>query len=77
MAHSPNSRAIALLREQKGMAAIYMAMLGTILVGITALAVDVCALNRGRPMASLFLWGNPSGEPIRVSLKRGDDGNIC
>ena len=41
MAHSPNSRAIALLREQKGMAAIYMAMLGTILVGITALAVDV------------------------------------
>jgi Flp pilus assembly protein TadG len=36
-----NSRLIVLLREQKGMAAIYMAMLGTILVGITALAVDV------------------------------------
>lgn len=36
-----NSRLIALLREQKGMAAIWMAMLGTILVGITAFAVDV------------------------------------
>ena len=41
MATKLNSRLIVLLREQKGMAAIYMAMLGTILVGITALAVDV------------------------------------
>jgi len=41
MATKLNSRLVALLREQKGMAAIYMAMLGTILVGITALAVDV------------------------------------
>jgi Flp pilus assembly protein TadG len=32
---------ITLLREQKGMAAIWMAMLGTILVGITAFAVDI------------------------------------
>jgi hypothetical protein len=29
-----NSRLIVLLREQKGMAAIWMAMLGIILVGI-------------------------------------------
>ncbi len=41
MATKPNSRFIVFLREQKGMAAIHMAMLGTILVGITALAVDV------------------------------------
>lgn len=41
MATKLNSRLTVLLREQKGMAAIYMAMLGTILVGITALAVDV------------------------------------
>jgi uncharacterized membrane protein len=32
---------IALLREQKGMAAIHMAMLGTILVGMAAFAVAV------------------------------------
>jgi len=36
-----HSRLIFLLREQKGMAAIWMAMLGAILVGITAFAVDI------------------------------------
>jgi len=36
-----HSRLISLLREQKGMAAIWMAMLGAILVGITAFAVDI------------------------------------
>jgi Flp pilus assembly protein TadG len=41
MATSQNYRMITLLREQKGMAAIWMAMLGTILVGITAFAVDI------------------------------------
>ena len=35
MATSQNYRMITLLREQKGMAAIWMAMLGTVLVGIT------------------------------------------
>ena len=41
MVVSHNSKIIALLREQKGMAAIHMAMLGTILVAIAAFAVDV------------------------------------
>lgn len=36
-----NSRLITLLREQRGMAAIWMAMLGTILVAMAAFAVDV------------------------------------
>jgi len=36
-----HSRLISLLREQKGMAAIWMAMLGTILVSMAAFAVDV------------------------------------
>ena len=41
MGNSQNSRMKTLLREQKGMAAIHMALLGTILVGMTAFAVDV------------------------------------
>ncbi len=41
MTKNHNSRMITLLREQKGMAAIHMAMLGTILVGMTAFAVDI------------------------------------
>ncbi|MEX0829450.1 MAG: TadG family pilus assembly protein [Nitrospirales bacterium] len=41
MAQTLHSRMITLLCEQKGMAAIHMAMLGTVLVGMAALAVDV------------------------------------